>query len=459
MTFSFKRTAIIVLIIGFWLILKLSHTSIRMSDTNIYFYNGYQLLHGQLLYKDIFFTNFPLIPYIAAIYFFILHGNLQGYYITALLETIATALVIFLTIKNKTSDFLTPLTGMCLYLFSFIVLSTTDHQTGVFIASLFSALSIYFFDKKKYIGVGVFSALFVLCKAYFIPLALAYTVYFLITKKFRPFLFFCIGGIATASIILLPSIVFAGNNFIRDVFIYSLTRGAGLSKANIVWFSITHDFILLILFAMSLITIRKNLLFGLFAFFSLIFIVVYQDIYYLYLNFLPPVLCITWYNFIDIIKQKLKLQSMVIPSILVIVFCINIVIYLANYATLQDFTGLLAMVSLIKQEKPDKLYGTNDLTPALAYFSGIPMLDNITDTNTDIFRKGFLNAHALTQKALQHKTILVGHGAFYPQYGVNQKLVDEIFDQKLVQKNCKFLAQYPVQAEGVTNEVDLFTCY
>lgn len=185
MKLSAKPLLILLTLAAIFLAIKLPHLSIRMSDSNIYFYNGYQILHGQLLYKDIFFTNFPIIPYISAVYFLLLNGNLKLYYVTPLIETLITASFIFYIVQSKTKQLLVSTVSAAVYLFSFIILSTSDHQTGVFLASLFSVASFLAFDRKRFCLAGILSALFILTKAYFIPLALTYTVYLLIKKKYK----------------------------------------------------------------------------------------------------------------------------------------------------------------------------------------------------------------------------------------------------------------------------------
>lgn len=454
---SKKSIPCVVLCLIFFFI-KISGLSIRMSDSNIYFYNGYQILHGQLLYRDIFFTNFPILPYISALYFLLVGGNLKLFYLTPIIETLITTGCIYFFLLHKTKQIVIATTSTAMYLFSFLILSTSDHQTGVFLASLFSVISYLAFDRKHYWLTGIFSALLILTKAYFIPLVLTYGAFLLIKKEYRSLGGFITGGIITGIIILLPFLLFARTEFIKDVFVYSLTRGEGIDKLGLIQFFILHDFLFVSLLIANLVLIRKNLLFGLFSIFSLLFIFLYQDIYYLYLNFMAPILTISLYEVWKGVVPKLKIQKMVIPTIISVFLLINLFVYLSHYASLQKYTNIDLLVSEIKEEKPQYLYGPNDLTPALSYLSGIPMLDNITDTNTNLYRKRFLNAHTLTEQALEKKTIIVGHGAMYPQYGINQIMFDEVFDQKLI-KTCKTIAATSVVAEGGINAVALQKCY
>src|SRR3990167_11294080 len=109
-------------------LLKLTNIGIWLSDTNIYFYTAYQLLQGKVLYRDIFFTNFPVLPYISMIYFYIVGKSLSWYYITAAIEASIVSFLLFYLILQKTKEKLIALTTSLLYLFSFIILATTDHH-------------------------------------------------------------------------------------------------------------------------------------------------------------------------------------------------------------------------------------------------------------------------------------------------------------------------------------------
>src|SRR3989338_5346813 len=130
-------------------LLKLTNIGIWLSDTNIYFYTGYQLLQGKVLYRDIFFTNFPLLPYISSLYFLLTAGNLPLFFFTASIEAIFVGFMIYIIVLKENNSKLLALLASSVYLYSFIVLTTSNHQTGVFIASLFAVLSYLFFIKQK----------------------------------------------------------------------------------------------------------------------------------------------------------------------------------------------------------------------------------------------------------------------------------------------------------------------
>lgn len=306
-----------VLVICF-LLLKLSSLGIRLSDTNIYFYTGHMLLQGKVLYKDVFFTNLPLFPYISSIYALLTGGSLTAYYFTATIEASLTGFFIYLIVLREYKRLVLATVCASLYLFSFLLLSTTDHQTGVFLASLFSVVSYYNYLKKKFLLTGIFIALAILTKAYFLPILLTYAVVMvwgmwkgsrgesdeekrdakkhLLTFSRKDIVLFTVGFAGTTMLILLPSLLFAKQDFIRDVFEYSLTRSQGIPKGRILWFFITHDLLIIASFIFSLLMIRTYRFFGVLAICSLLFYFLYKDVYYLYLNFLLPFVALAFSN-------------------------------------------------------------------------------------------------------------------------------------------------------------------
>lgn len=439
-------------------ILKLSDIVIRLSDTNVYFYTAHKLLEGQFLYTDIFFTNLPLFPLVSSVYLLISGSNIEFYYFTAIIEIIITSCLIYFIVYKQWSKKLYAFSCQAVYLFSFIILATSDHQSGVFTASMFTTLSFFFFQRNKHTLTGIMTALAILTKAYFLPVLLTYGVYLFIKKKNKLFRFI-IGGVITAFIVLTPFIILSKQGIIDNVLYYSLTRGAGTNKLGVLQFFIFRDFLLFAILVFNLFIFKKHLFFSLFSFFTLLFIFFYQDIYYLYLNLAVPFMIISLPNYFNFVEKKLHLQKLVIPSIITILIFINIGIYFSNFRTLQTVENHEKLVSLIKELKPEYIYGSNDITPVLAYLSNTPLLNNTVDTNANIFRKGILDAKELTELALQNKTLVVVHGLEYPHFNIEDQVLDEIVVKEKLLSECKLALSHPVYAEGIANRINLFKCF
>ncbi len=453
-----KRLLPLFLAIGILMTLRLSNLSIRLSDTNVYFYTASEILNGKLLYKDIFFTNFPLFPYISSLYLFIGSKNMLFYYFTPTIEISSIALLIYYLVHKKTQTYSTAVFASLLYLCSFMVLSTSEHQTGVFQASLFVLLAYLFWNKKHYLLTGIFLALTIFTKAYFLPIILAFFLTSILQKQYKNFCTISLGFGITILIFLSPFVLFTSQDIYKDIIQYSLTRLAGVSKIDILWFFITHDFLFFVLLVFNLFNFRKNIFFSCISFFSILFFLFYTDSYYLYFNFLIPFLCLSLPNFIQFLDKQLHVQKFVFPTIMIIFISLNIYTYLTYYKDLGKISNISILVNQIKKQKPSALYGVNDITPALGYMTRTPLLNSIVDTNESIFRKKFLNANKLTLDAIKQKAMIVTHGVSYPQAGINEQILDGIFDKQLMKKHCKLIVSAPAFTEGITNRINLFQC-
>lgn len=444
-------------IAGIFFLIKINGLGVRFSDSNIYFYTAYQLLEGKILYKDIFFTNFPLLPYISSLYFLLFGGNLKLYYLTPIIESIGVSFVIYLTILRTHKQSLLAVLCASVYLFSFIVLTTSDHQSGVFLASLFGVIGYYFLETEKPAKSGVFIGLSVLTKAYFLPLWIA-SIVTLFLKKKNSLLRFLLGFFLTIGLILLPSLLFARNEIYTDIIEYSLTRSEGIPKMNILRFFFIHDLLLIAILIFVIVRIRKNIFMGVFALSSILFIILYKDIYYLYLNFLIPFLAISFADLYRTVQKQFSLPSFVIPAILAVIFIINISLYLSSFQKSQIVQNIEEITVFLKNQSETTLYGTNDITPALAYLGDKQLLNNIVDTNENIFRKGFLDQNKLTNDAIENNSLIVTHGAYYPQFMVDEQILGGIFDQETIKKQCTMIQSYPITTEGLDNRLNIFRC-
>lgn len=440
----------------FFLLLKLPHVSIRLSDTNTYFYTGYKLLQQELLYKDIFFTNLPLWPYISSIYYLSTFGSFKMFYATALIEVIAITFLIYLIVYTKTKNYLTSIISSLLYMFSSIVLITSDHQTGVFTASIFIILSYLFLEKKYFLISGIFASLSLLTKAYFLPIVLSFSIYlFFVKKNYKHFFFFLTGFISCTTIILLPFFLFARKEFLTDLF-YSLTRG-GMPKQDTIRDFVRYDFILFSVLIFNLFKFKKNSLFTLISLMSMVFLFFYQGLYYIYLNFIIPFLAISFYNLSDFLVQKRPLLKRALPLILFFAIVINIVMYSIYFSNLGVVKNISSIVEIIKKENPKYLYGTVDITPALAFLTKVPLLNNVIDTNPNIFRQKLLDSKKLTQQAIKTKTIIIAHGD--NNFGIANISTNVIFDKYLLRKHCKLIRSIPAYPKSAKDRIILLKCY
>ena len=452
-----KKYLPLILLSAVFFLIKIGGIGIRISDSNIYFYTAYQLLEGQILYKDIFFTNFPLLPYISTIYFLLLGGDLALYTFTPTIEVIVVGSLIYKIILDKKQNIYIAALTTAVYYFSFITLATSDHQTGVFLASIFSVAAYYFYVQKRMILSGILIALCLMTKAYFLPVFLALAVVLLLKERKKSIFFFGAFFI-TVVLVLLPSLIFSPSEIYNNIIEYSLTRSQGVSKLNILRFFTTHDIILVILFFYSLVRFKKNEALGLINVFGLIFVLLYKDVYYLYLNFVVAYLCLALPDLLEDISKKVQMQKYIIPFLISILLGINTVIYLSSYQSLQKIEGIETITASLKSHQSKYIYGTNDIAPALAYLSGKKLVAGVVDTNENIFLKGFLNGEEMTKEAINQNALIVSHGAYYPYLSIDETVIGSMFDKNQMTKNCLLIGAIPVTTEGMENRITFFEC-
>ena len=453
-----KHFPIIFFLLLFF-IAKITNIGVRLSDTNIYFDVAYQIFQGKLIYRDFFYANFPLFAYISSLYYFLVGKNIEFFYITSALEAIAISSLIYYITLDKTKNILVAFFSSIIYIFSFIVLSTSDHQTGVFTASLFAVLAYLFLHKKNFFLSGIFISLSFFTKAYFIPIVVSFFIFLFLQKNYKQTIRFTIAFIVTSLVITLPFLFFAQKEFINDIFKFSLTRPAGVLKSDVAWFFIGKDFLLFVFLIFNIFNFRKNIFFALISVFSIILFFSFQDIYYLYLNFIVPFLCLSFYEFYIFWNEKFKLQKLIIPSIIIFFLFVGVYNYFSSYRDLQKIDDFKKIVQIINNEHPKYLYGVDDITPALLDTTGALPLENVRDAHEYFFSKGILNKEFLTNKAVHSRTIIISHGAFYPYLNINEQILDGIFNKQLVLKSCRLLNSIPVKSEGVVNRINLFKCF
>ncbi len=128
-----KKFLPIVIVLASLLLYKAGNMGVRLSDTNIYFYTGYQILQGKILYKDIFFTNLPLLPYLSSLYFLLTGGNITLFFLTPIIEVSAVGFLIYsIAYKQHKSQSIAIFSSL-IYLFSFIVLpSEPGHFLSIY---------------------------------------------------------------------------------------------------------------------------------------------------------------------------------------------------------------------------------------------------------------------------------------------------------------------------------------
>ena len=456
---SFFRYIILFIFISIFLGIKLANNSINFfTDTETYFYTGYKLLHGQRLYTDIFFTNLPLFPYISALYFLLTRGNIYAYYFTSSIEATLVAILIYKIIYRETSDYLSSTISALLYLFSLVTLFITKGQSGIITASLFLVITYYFLLKKKYLLSGIFLSVCFLTKGYFIVVIPAFFLKVFILKD-REKYYFYIGFLVLTSLVFLPFTFTSFKEIFAETVKFYVSKGAGIPKETILQYVFTYDPLLFLLFVYNILRIKKNLFFGTLCLFFLFYFIFSSGVYYLYLSMIVPFLCISYPSFYYSIQKRLQYQKYVLePFVLVYILYVSLV-YLLSFSSSNKVNYFSEMINIVKKEKPSYLYGVSGLSAILAYETGTPLLENIIDTNEDLYKNNIYDGRKLTKKAIQQKAMLISVGRFYPQQSIRENIVNISIDKTLAEKSCHYVKGFSENIDAGVNMINFYRCY
>ncbi len=444
--------------VALFLLLKLTDITFLISDTNGYIYYAQLILEGKLLYKDLFLTNLPFTPYLHTFYLLILQWNPVLILATPILEAAVVSIIIYLILAQKKEDTVFAVLASCSYLFSLTVLSSSNHQTGVYFASFTAVLAYFFYARKQYVWAGIFLGVAFMTKGYFIPVVAAFFVYDIWKRRFQ-FVQLAAGFTIPVICILLPTLIFAFPEFISQVFGYSVTRAQGIPKWPVIEFFIQRDWLLVLCIVLTFVYTRKLPFLAFILGFSFLFLIWYKDVYLLYFNIFIPFACIAGGEVAKILSLKFGKTTVVLGMCVLVGFSSLIAIssYLGIFSQLQKIRHTNEIVQTIQKLDPDFIYGDPELAPLFQFLTGIPPLNGIVDTNANLFRAGKYNAKELSQKAATSKTVLLSIGVEYPR--LTKTIITDMYDEEIIAKNCTLVASYPVISEGGVNRINVSRCF
>ncbi len=451
---------IIVLCVAIFIAIKFSTLNFPLlSDSYVHFYTAESIIQGKLLYKDIFYTNLPLFPLIALLYKTLILGNIRYFNLTASIEASIITLIIYTLVFKESKSKLTALLSSLVYLFSFVTLTTVDGQSGVLTASLFAILSYYFLLGKKYTLVGILLGLSILTKAYFAVVVVPFMLFLFLKKERKPLLKLTTSFTITILIILAPFLLFSLPDFLKDILSYSLMKKDLTSKFSSLGVWLIYDALLMILLTINAVRIRRDLLLGLICLSFTVFFLLYQSVFFIYLNIITPFLCISLPKILSSIQGDLHYRRVITVCIfLYFIFPVSTYLNLYNAGmNYLPFDKLNHLIKVVSNENPSFLYGTPDLAPAVSYVTGIPLFYNIIDTNDAIYKSGILDSKKLSKEAARNKTIILTYGANYANLkNIN---LNSFADTKILTIHCKVIESIPVKPSNVANVINVFKCF
>ncbi len=419
---------------------------------------AYELLSGHKLYADIFFTNLPLFAYISEIYFLITKGDIYVFYFTSSLEAALVAMVIYKIVYRETSDYITSLSSSLLYLFSLVILFVTNGQQGIITASLFAVVAYYFLQKGKYLLAGTFLSLCFLTKGYFIIVILPFFLKTLLQKNRKNYHLY-IAFVTLTALVILPFVLGSLKEALRDTVQFYLSKGVGMSKGTIFQHVLIYDPLLLILLFYNILRIHKNLFFGTLSLLFIFYFTFSAGFYYVYLGMITPFLCISYPNFYFSLKKLFQPQKYIQITVVSMYVFYPLLMYLLSFSSLNKINHFPEMVATIKKEKPSYIYGVSSLSPILAYETGTPLLENIVDTNEDLYKNKIYDGTKLTREAIQKRTMLISVGSFYPDQNIREDIVNISIDKSLAKKHCRYVIGFRENIGAGVNMVNFYRCY
>jgi hypothetical protein len=133
--------------------------------------------------------------------------------------------------------------------------------------------------------------------------------------------------------------------------------------------------------------------------------------------------------------------------------------YLFSFSSLNKVNHFSEMIATIKKENPSYIYGVSNLTPILGYETNTPLLENIIDTNEDLYKNKIYNGIELTKRAIRQKTILITVGSYYPEQGISNNIVNLSIDKTLAEKYCQYIKGFKENVDTGVNMVNFYKCY
>ncbi|MBU2616811.1 MAG: glycosyltransferase family 39 protein [Nanoarchaeota archaeon] len=441
-----------------FLIIKLSQLSYKFSDGFTYMYMGNLVLEGLVPYKDFFLANPPLQIYLMALVQTLIGENFLLLKLIPLFATIGSSFFIYGFMKRKFGDF-QALTASILFLFSFLILLTTDYSTGIHLTLFFTLGAIYFTGEERAFFSGVFGSLALLTRIYAIFPLTGIGIYYLIYRR-EKFLSFSAG---TLSIFFPVSLVFqimSHGAYLDQIFFFrlNLVSGIGLSKLKIITFFILRDLTLVLgtLLYLMFCKKRREMLIILATGLSLILYTIYSDIYYLYFGLIIGFLAIFTTRFFFLFKELCHFKK-ILAIFLILLVLINSYFYIENYGSNSEIVFTEDLVQFVKENSYENqtIYGSFEIAPLISLLSNRRLAGNLADTNPKNVMTSTLTIKDLEEKISGVKFIIVKANVL-PGGGITG--FDASTPSEYINAHCIVSKVYSVEKDYSNNAVIIFDC-
>ena len=454
------QTVLITLAVLLFVIIKFSMLTYRFGDGNAYFYMAKHLWSGLWPYRDYFLADPPgQVLLLAPLSGIIGHHYLILQALPVIFEAVSAVLIYLILKRNDVKlAYLAPV----VYLTSFTVLSTSDYATGAQLTMMLVLLGVYWGMTERPKLSGIVWALAILVKLYAIPLALGYLVYLIYEKKFAEIKQIIVSGLITGAVVLAPGLLMAPKAMIRDVIVHQFHRTSGTVKSDIFGFFIVKEWLWLILALFGSIVTRQR--WPLFITILMLgFLLIFKDVYYLYLLTLWPWIVMLIIMLADWMWQELEDKNIFVYWATLAVG-LGFVIYSATgyfggYANVGRFTNAQEIADTVKslpEQKP--VYGSHEVAPLVALLSDKEIFGNYIDTNTQTFASGAQDMTVISTKAAQEGVFLMSRVTDYPDQKIYNIGIEQYISPELFIKVCKEAVNLPSTSNEADNKLKVFSC-
>ena len=445
--------------IFFFLLFKVSHLSFRFGDGNAYFYMAKTLLEGNLPYRDFFLADPPFLILFLVPFEFIFQKNLLILQAIPIILESANAILLYLILRSFKNPlaFLVPFT----YLFSFTVLATSDYSTGIQLTIFLTILAIFLYEKKKIFASGFVFNLAVLTKLYALPALLGFICY-LLFKDRQSLLKFIFGAFLSFLLILCPFLLIAFKNSINYLIFHHLHRPPGLNKIEVITFFLKREWFFLFCGIWGVfVSKKKNLIFPFLL--VVLFLLFFQDLYYVYLAYLFPFLIIFSFLFFDWAFKVSKENKLELVTISLFVYFIFFILsffqYYQNFFPKGRFLNAVEIARYLQNASENfEIYGSHEVAPLIALLSQRRLFDNRIDTNPQSFASGAQNLDKVSEKAVDQGIYLVARISDYPEYNIRDFGYQGYFKEEIFKKYCRENKKFPSTSQETDNFIGIYRC-
>ncbi|MFZ2769994.1 MAG: glycosyltransferase family 39 protein [Minisyncoccia bacterium] len=415
------------------------------------------ILDGSIPYKDFFTADPPFFIYTITLFKTFIGSNIILFIVFPVLLDSLSAIIIYLIIKEK--EFKFAFLGPILYLFSFTVLSTSDYVTGAELMISLMLLALYTEVSKKHFWSGVFWALACLCKLYAAPALIGVLVYKMYKKEFVELKQIIIGGLIATLIVLLPFIIMAPKELFYDLIIHQFRRPIGINKWGVLEFFISLEWFILLVGIIGAF-ISKNKIWVVSLLSSIVFFLVYRDLYYLYLHLLIPFIILLTVELVDFLDSKAQEFSLAFIIFFIFISIFPVSTYSNTIKNQGVFVNPEEIVEALKTA-PDSfpVYGVQEVAPLVALLANKNIAQNIIDTNTQNFASGTHNRDKISKEVVKDGVYLIARVGEYPEQNIHDTGFENYFSEKIFKDTCtKYKSFKRTNTVDELNEVAIYRC-